>query len=59
MGIVPLTGPDDEGETESNGFAATSIVNGQTRKTLEVALVERPLWEADTPDRYLGEGDYN
>lgn len=52
MGIVPLSGPEDE--EEANGLAVTS----STRKTLEVALVERPLWDADTPDRYLGEGDY-
>ncbi|KAK8046299.1 hypothetical protein PG996_014363 [Apiospora saccharicola] len=56
MGIVPLSGPEDE--EEANGLAVTSTANGQARKTLEVALVERPLWDADTPDRYLGEGDY-
>lgn len=56
MGIVPLSGPEDGEET--NGLAVTSVANGQARKTLEVALVERPLWDADTPDRYLGEGDY-
>lgn len=59
MGIVPLASTEDEQEAETNGLAIASTVNGQARQTLEVALVERPLWEVDTPDRYLGEGDYN
>jgi U3 small nucleolar RNA-associated protein 4 len=40
LGIVPLNNPDD------------ATTNG----VLEVALVERPLWELDMPDRLVSSG---
>lgn len=58
LGIVPLESPADEPAAEEDDDNAAPIVAaGPARKTLEVALVERPLWEADTPDRYMGEGE--
>lgn len=50
LGLVPLGG----GGEDANG------VNGQQlKKTLEVALVERPTWEIDMPERYFADGEYD
>ncbi|KAI1374326.1 WD40 repeat-like protein [Hypoxylon crocopeplum] len=54
LGIVPL---GEEDEIRTNG--ANGIVShGESRGTLEVALVERPLWDVDMPDRYFGDGEW-
>lgn len=59
LGIVPLESVADEaeGDDKDDDNMAPVVVAGPARKTLEVALVERPLWEADTPERYMGEGE--
>ncbi|OTA68330.1 WD40 repeat-like protein [Hypoxylon sp. EC38] len=53
LGIVPL---DDE-EVSTNGVSKT-VSHEKSRETLEVALVERPLWDVDMPDRYFGDGEW-
>jgi U3 small nucleolar RNA-associated protein 4 len=56
LGIVPL----QEGVREqgADNDVMTPYMNGQVRKTLEVALVERPLWETDMADRYFADGEF-
>ncbi|KAI0880074.1 WD40 repeat-like protein [Annulohypoxylon maeteangense] len=54
LGIVPLS---DEQETSMNE-TADPVAHEGLRKTLEVALVERPLWDIDMPDRYFGDGEW-
>ncbi|KAI0454827.1 WD40-repeat-containing domain protein [Xylaria acuta] len=54
LGIVPL---GDETE-EQNGDPMQVTLHGAKAKALEVALVERPLFEMDLPDRYFGEGEF-
>jgi U3 small nucleolar RNA-associated protein 4 len=55
MGIVPLENVE---EGAHNDDVVTPYANGQIRQTLEVALVERPLFETDMPDRYFAEGEF-
>ncbi|KAI0839315.1 WD40 repeat-like protein [Hypoxylon sp. FL0890] len=54
LGIVPL---DDEEDISTNGVAGT-ISQKKSQETIEVALVERPLWDVDMPDRYFGDGEW-
>ncbi|KAI2467090.1 WD40 repeat-like protein [Annulohypoxylon bovei var. microspora] len=54
LGIVPL---GDGQEISTNG-AAEAVTKEESRETLEVALVERPLWDIDMPDRYFGDGEW-
>ncbi|OTA90692.1 hypothetical protein M434DRAFT_397779 [Hypoxylon sp. CO27-5] len=54
LGIVPLDGEED---VSTNGVAET-VSHEKPRETLEVALVERPLWDVDMPDRYFGDGEW-
>ena len=50
LGIVPL-GNEDVEARQPNGRSSGHA--------LEVALVERPTWEIDMPDRYLADGEYD
>jgi U3 small nucleolar RNA-associated protein 4 len=51
LGIVPLGGEtDDEGEEGADDGP---------RRGLEVALVERPLWDLDLPAPYYGDQEWN
>ncbi|ORY70193.1 WD40-repeat-containing domain protein [Pseudomassariella vexata] len=52
LGIVRLEGVKDE---QANEDDAASYLNGQGKQSLEVALVERPLWEVDMAERYVAE----
>ncbi|KAI1740253.1 WD40-repeat-containing domain protein [Xylaria scruposa] len=54
LGIVPL---GDGIEEQQNGASTQVTLHGAKPKTLEVALVERPLFEMDLSDRYLGEDE--
>ncbi|KAI0853478.1 WD40 repeat-like protein [Daldinia vernicosa] len=54
LGIVPL----GEGEDPSVHGAGDEATRPESRKVLEVALVERPLWDVDMPDRYFGDGEW-
>ncbi|KAI0474739.1 WD40-repeat-containing domain protein [Xylaria cf. heliscus] len=54
LGIVPLSDKTEEQDKES----MQTTLHGAKPKALEVALVERPLFEVDLPDRYLGEGEF-
>ncbi|KAI1105563.1 WD40 repeat-like protein [Jackrogersella minutella] len=54
LGIVPL---GDQEERSKNGVAEVTT-SGGSRETLEVALIERPLWDVDMPDRYFGDGEW-
>jgi U3 small nucleolar RNA-associated protein 4 len=47
LGIVPLENIEESAMDED---VVMPHGNGQIRKTLEVALVERPLWDTDMPD---------
>ncbi|XXH06066.1 hypothetical protein Hte_012511 [Hypoxylon texense] len=71
LGIVPLGSEDDDKReemvmTNGNGVMDTDAdvdvdmvpQEKKARETLEVALVERPLWDVDMPDRYFGEGEW-
>lgn len=55
LGIVPL---DAETELREGNSSMQVTLQGATPKALEVALVERPLFEVDLPDRYFGEGQF-
>ncbi|KAI6082459.1 WD40 repeat-like protein [Hypoxylon rubiginosum] len=57
LGIVPLGDEQEEATINGNG-AGDMVPHEKARETLEVALVERPLWDVDMPDRYLGEGEW-
>ncbi|KAI1432203.1 WD40 repeat-like protein [Xylaria sp. CBS 124048] len=52
LGIVPLS---DGSKEQENGDSMEITVGGGEPKALEVALVERPLFEVDLPDRYFGD----
>ena len=52
LGIVPLSGGTDDA-------AAESEVNDNSGSGLEVALVERPLFDVDLPPRYFGNQEWN
>jgi len=55
LGIVPIGGEsDDEAAEEGEGDSE----NGSL-PSLEVALVERPLWEVDLPPQYHGDHEWN
>ncbi|KAI1425149.1 WD40-repeat-containing domain protein [Xylaria sp. FL1777] len=55
LGIVPL-GNGTEGQ--QNGDSMQVALNSTKPRTLEVALVERPLFEMDLPERYFGAGEF-
>lgn len=55
LGIVRLENMEDADIDED---VVVPYMNGQVRKTLEVALVERPLWNTDMPDRYFADGEH-
>lgn len=62
LGIVPLGGGDsddgsDEAERKTNGHEGGVVSRHRAKEGLEVALVERPLWEIDLPDRYVGDSE--
>lgn len=56
LGIVPLQ--ESIQEQEGDDDVVAPYMNGQVRKTLEVALVERPLWDTDMSDRYFADGEF-
>ncbi|KAI1384289.1 WD40 repeat-like protein [Hypoxylon trugodes] len=53
LGIVPL----DDGEGVLANGSKDMVRKGKS-EALEVALVERPLWDVDMPDRYFGDGEW-
>ncbi|KAI0912837.1 WD40-repeat-containing domain protein [Ustulina deusta] len=55
LGIVPLG--DGIGAQQNGGSVQVALANTEP-KVLEVALVERPLFEVDLPERYFGEGEF-
>ncbi|KAI0435018.1 WD40-repeat-containing domain protein [Xylaria sp. FL1042] len=55
LGIVPL---GDRIKEQQNGGTMQVTLGSIKPKTLEVALVERPLFEMDLPERYFGEGEF-
>ncbi|KAI0877727.1 WD40-repeat-containing domain protein [Hypoxylon argillaceum] len=55
LGIVPL---GDGSEERQQGGSMQVALDQVKPKTLEVALVERPLFEVDLPDRYFGKGEF-
>ena len=66
LGIVPLGGADDEEDDDDENDAEADEDEGGdkgasrgTRLGIEVALVERPLWEMDLPPRYYGHQEWN
>ncbi|KAI1282792.1 WD40-repeat-containing domain protein [Xylaria sp. FL0933] len=54
LGIVPLGGGIEE---QQNGGSVQGALSSIKSKALEVALVERPLFEMDLPEKYSGEGE--
>lgn len=57
LGIVPIESSSQVEETARDG-AQESAANGDVPSALEVALVERPIWDVDLPPRYFGEDEY-
>lgn len=55
LGIVPL---GNETAEQQDGDSTWVTRHGVRSKILEVALVERPLFEVDLPDRYFVEGEF-
>ncbi|KAI9369137.1 WD40-repeat-containing domain protein [Aspergillus egyptiacus] len=64
LGIVPLSSPSVSAETrtattdaDAAGGDALAVTesSGSTTPGLEVAVVERPMWDVDLPDRYVRE----
>ena len=55
LGIVPLLGTrqDEDEDTEVDGN------DDESARGVEVALVERPLWEMDLPARYYGDQEWD
>ena len=61
LGIVPLGGsdPDTEEQAESSENEEERGKDGEGRSTgIEVAIVERPLFEVDLPPRYYGDQEW-
>lgn len=55
LGIVPIGGPDDEdSEIPSEQVYDTAA----PQSGLEVAVIERPLWDVDLPPRFDGGQDW-
>ena len=52
LGMVPLRGETDDA-------AAEEEVDDESQSSLEVALVERPLFDVDLPPRYFGNQEWN
>jgi len=63
LGIVPLDEYVEEGEdrsiVESDGVNGGPVDDSGTGFGVEVALVERPLWDLDLPPRYQGDQEWN
>ena len=53
LGIVPLGSFSDEEEDEKDN------ADDDTIKKVEVALIERPLWDVDLPPQYQGNQEWN
>lgn len=53
LGIVPL-GEETDDETETEDGTEEGMSRG-----IEVALVERPLWDLDLPPQYYGDQEWN
>ena len=51
LGIVPLGGETDDEEEDDAGEGSP--------RGIEVALVERPLWDVDLPPQYYGNQEWN
>ena len=51
LGIVPLEGETDGEEEDDAGEGSP--------RAIEVALVERPLWDVDLPPQYYGNQEWN
>ena len=58
LGIVPLGGETPGGGTDGEGKSEAQEVD-DILKGVEVALVERPLWDMDLPARYHGDQEWN
>lgn len=55
LGIVPL---GDGAQVTQNGTSMDVTLASTKPKGLEVALVERPLFEVELPEKYFGEGEF-
>ncbi|KAI0169888.1 WD40 repeat-like protein [Hypoxylon sp. FL1284] len=59
LGIVAFGGEQrEQKQVLANGNGNGVVDNADPRQTLEVALIERPLWDVDIPDRYFGDGEW-
>ena len=58
LGIVPLDGETPGSSANRNGEPRGQEVD-DIPHGVEVALVERPLWEMDLPARYYGDQEWN
>ncbi|KAI9834368.1 MAG: hypothetical protein M1819_002979 [Sarea resinae] len=61
LGIVPLGGDDDENVSPHEGEQAITIQSDDSVRVrpLEVALVERPMWDVELPPRFYGDQEWD
>ena len=60
LGIVPLSRAQGQGPEDTDDHALVRNESGGVPGAgLEVALVERPLWDADLPPRWEGEQEWS
>ncbi|KAL8726795.1 MAG: hypothetical protein Q9166_006477 [cf. Caloplaca sp. 2 TL-2023] len=65
LGIVPLEGGGGENEDEDAVVSGDEVVNGDSSerrgrgKEVEVALVERPMFDVDLPGRFYGDQEWS
>lgn len=57
LGIIPLGDGDGDGNEPERGTLHSS--DYELARRLEVALVERPIWEVDLPPRYEGDQEWS
>ncbi|KAI5301940.1 U3 small nucleolar RNA-associated protein, partial [Ascosphaera pollenicola] len=55
LGILPLSGDEDDesAEMETDGDASDHETVTRNKPTLEVAIIERPMWDVNLPGRYV------
>ena len=53
LGIVPIGGEDEEDATDEDVEMVDASRGKSVNRALEVALVERPLWDVDLPGRLV------
>ncbi|KAI5291425.1 U3 small nucleolar RNA-associated protein [Ascosphaera aggregata] len=55
LGVLPLSADTDDDivETETDGEASDREIITRRKPSLEVAIIERPIWDVNLPGRYI------